>query len=546
MNLKKLKIQGKITLLSFGIVLFSLVMGGIILMGNMNRLHENELGQRLMITARTLAELPEVRDSLEKPDPRQRKAINDIADKLRVINEVSYLVVMDMNRIRLSHPIRQRIGQTLEGKDADPAFAEHTYLSKVKGEMGPALRAYVPIMNEKNIQVGVVMAGGVLPGIGTVIREMWGYAFIALLLLFFGVWGSWLLARHIKRQMFELEPQEIARILVERTAAFHAIQEGVVAIDKEERITILNDKARQIFGIQENVTGRRIGDVIPDTRLPEVLEKNGPLLNQELVVGNMLLLSSRIPIKVNQETVGAVAIFRDRTEAARMAEELTGVKAFVDALRVQNHEHLNKLHTIAGLLQLDQTEKALDYLLQVTEQQRELTGFLTDHIRNESLSGLLLSKVARGKELGIRVVIDKRSHLERFPERLDHHDFVIVLGNLIENAFDALQAVQDRNGKEVLVSIEQDEEILSILVEDNGCGMDEETQRRIFDKGFSTKQKDTRGIGLYLVGKVIEKGRGRFECDSKPGEGTSIVLTFPMKGGGWDGKQPHSGGPGRG
>ncbi len=531
LRLKNMKMQWKITMLSAGIVLFSMVMGGIILMGNMFQLHERELGQRLMITARTVAELPEVRKSLEGNGPRKTEAVNDIADKLRVINDVTYIVVMDMNRMRLSHPIESKIGQTLESKDADPSFAEHTYSSKVKGEMGTALRAYVPVMNEKNIQIGVVMTGGVLPGIYDVMRGMLGYVFIAMIMMFFGVWGSWLLARNIKKQMFQLEPQEIARILVERTAAFHAINEGVVAIDKQENITIFNDKAKKIFGIQSEITGRKIREVLSDTRLPEVIEKDKPLLNQELVVGNALLLSSRIPIKVDRETVGAVAIFRDRTEVTQMAEELTGVRAFVDALRVQSHEHMNKLHTIAGLLQLDQKDKALEYLLHVKEQQQELSGFLTAHIRDDSLSGLLLSKVSRGKELGIRVVIDKRSHLERFPERLDRHDLVILLGNLIENAFEALDAVHERKEKEVVVSIEQDDDILSVLVEDNGCGMDEETRMRMFEKGFSTKQKVTRGIGLHLVGRIIEKGRGWFECDTVTGEGTSFVVTFPMTGG---------------
>lgn len=210
-----------------------------------------------------------------------------------------------------------------------------------------------------------------------------------------------------------------------------------------------------------------------------------------------------------------------------MAEELTGVRAFVDALRVQNHEYMNKLHTIGGLIQLGNKEKALEYLFEVTEQRDELTRFLSRRFNNDSLTGLLLGKISRGRELGIDVVIDRQSRLEQFPALLDHHDFVILIGNLIENAFDALQAVQ--RDKRIFVSIEQDEEVVSILVEDNGCGMDEPTKQRVFDRGFTTKGGPGRGIGLHLIAGILDKGGGTARIDSMPGEGTSFMLTFPMQ-----------------
>jgi two-component system sensor histidine kinase DctS len=533
MQTRNIKMHWKILFLSLGIVLFSFLIGGIILLGSTYRLTQKELGQRLLITARTVAEVPEIRKNVTDPDEWQK--ISTVAEKIRVINGVSYIVVMNMERIRLSHPIRERIGETFHGEDAEPAFAEHSYISRVYGEIGPAVRVFVPVMNERNQQIGVVMVGHVLPTIQEMLANQRAYIITAIIFLFlFGIWGSWLLAKHIKRQMFELEPHEIARILLERTAAFHAIHEGVIAIDKDEKITIFNERAKEIFSIAGPLTGKLIRDIIPDTRLPEILELEKPVYNQELRVGNALIWSNRIPIKVNEETVGALAIFQDRTEVTRIAEELTGVRAFVDALRVQNHEHMNKLHTIAGLLQLDQKEKALDYLFEISEQQDELTHFLTKNIRDDNVAGLLLGKVSRGKELGIRVAIDKRSRLERFPEMMDHHDFVLLLGNIIENAFDSLQTVQ-RESKEVYISVEQNEDIASILVEDNGTGMDAETQHRIFDKGFSTKPDRNRGIGLYLVKQIVDKGGGELKLDSAAGSGTSFLITFPMKRGAEDG-----------
>jgi two-component system sensor histidine kinase DctS len=524
--LRKLRMNWKITILSFGIVLFAICIGGIILIGRIVTLQDEELGQRLLVTARTVSQLPSVVDGLQ--DATRRAAINPIVERIRIINDVDYIVVMDMNALRWSHPTSSQIGFPSNGTDERSAFAEHTYTSKARGEKGIALRAFVPIMNEQHEQVGVVLVGKLLPGLSQVILDMRGQIYLTLILtLLFGIWGSWMLSKHIKEQMFQLEPGEIAQLLVERTATFNAMHEGVIAIDSGEKITVFNDKAKRMLHIEGEVIGRSIREVLPDTRLPEILQMNHPVYNQEIHVGPAHILSNRVPIKVGAKTVGAVAIFQDRTEVTKIAEELTGVMEFVDALRVQNHEYMNKLHTIGGLIQLDHKEKALDYLFQVTESQQELTRFLSNRIENESIAGLLLGKISRGKELGIEVRLDRQSKLSWFPARLDHHDIVVVMGNLIENAFDALS--NQLGSKEIFVSIEQDDVVLSVLVEDNGSGMDEATKQRMFERGYSTKGGEGRGIGLYLIRSIVVKSGGTMQVESEQGQGTSIIISFPMQ-----------------
>lgn len=524
---QRLKMNWKIMIFSFSIVIFALFIGGVILIGNNVQMREEELGRRLLVTGRTVAQLPSIIESI--PGEQQHWRINPIVENIRVINNADYIVVMDMNRVRLSHPIATVIGTVSQGSDESSAFAEHTYLSKANGELGLALRAFVPIMNENHEQVGVVLVGQMLPKLSQILHDMRGQIYATLLLsMLFGIWGSWLLARHIKRQMFQLEPHEIAGLLVERTATFHAMQEGVIAIDGNGRITIFNEKARQMLRIEGEVIGTPITSVMPEIRLPRVMQSNQPILNQEMRIGSTVFLSSQIPIKEGEQIIGAVAIFQDRTEVTKLAEELTGVKEFVEALRVQNHEYMNKLHTIGGLIQLDHNKKALDYLFEVTEQQEELTGFFSHRIKDENITGLLLGKISRGKELGIQLKMDRQSHLQQIPENLDHHDIVILLGNLIENAFDALREVN--HPKNVFVSLEQDHEIFSVLIEDNGCGMEPETQSRIFERYFSTKGKTGRGIGLHLIKNIVEKGFGQIKIDSKLNEGTTFIITFPMQG----------------
>ncbi|OMP66026.1 ATP-binding protein [Domibacillus epiphyticus] len=522
----RVPIQWKITGLIVFILMFSFFVLGIVLTGNYLETEESELRDTAILTARTVAELPGLAESLSSSN-RVPDGAADAVEELRVINKADYIVVLNMDRVRLTHPVQSKIGTVSNGKDEGPAFAEHSYTAKGEGEVGTVIRSFVPILDEAHNQVGVVIAGYKLPQVmETVLSVKMEIVVSSILALLISCLGAYLLARHLKEQMFKLEPHEIAQLVVERTETFNAMHEGVIAIDKFERITIFNDRAKAMLGVKGDVIGHQIREVLPDTQLPEVLQLDHPIYNKNMQIRNLAILSNRVPIRVAGSTVGAIAIFQDRTQVKQLAEELTGVKAFVSALRVQNHEHMNKLHTIAGLIQLGNREKALEYVFQVSEEQEELTRFLSKNIKDDSLSGLLLSKVSRGKELGIQVIIDRHSKLQTFPLYLDHHDFVLVLGNLIENAFDSFQKQSEDN--QIYVSIQQTEQVLSILVEDNGPGIEKEKQPFIFNQGFSTKAKTGRGIGLYLVKQIVEKGSGEIQLESIPGEGTTFILTFPM------------------
>ncbi|MGG0658500.1 ATP-binding protein [Rummeliibacillus pycnus] len=521
--------NGKIMSLTFFIIVFSFLVAGIFVLGNILSTKEKELGNQAMLIARTVAKLPEVQKELssDKKPIEQAKVINETIEGIRIINKAEYIVVLNMDHIRLSHPVKSLIGKKSNTSDENAAFAEHYYLSKAKGEVGNTIRAFVPIMNDKHQQIGVVIVGYSLPTIFEILYNIRNEILVATLLsLLFGAWGAWMLGRNMKKQMFDLEPHEIAKLYIERTETFNAMHEGIIAIDNDFTVTIFNTKAKRILGVEEDdLIGKKIYDILPDTRLPEILDYNIPIYNKELFINQHNIMSNRVPIEVEGNTVGAIAIFQDRTEVKKLAEELTGVKEFVQALRIQNHEHKNKIHTIAGLLQLGHFQQALSYIEEVKDRQDEIANFLDERIKNQNISGLLLSKINHGKELGIEVEIDMNSQLTYLPEQLDFNDFVVIIGNLIENAFDALQ-LTNKEEKKVLISIDQDEETLSILVEDNGVGMTEEVISRIFANGYTTKMNENHGIGLYLIQDIVKKLNGTIDVTSTPGEGTSVFVTF--------------------
>lgn len=520
-------IQWKITGLIIYIVWFSLLLLGVILIGQFLQEQENRLKENAMLTARTVAGLPNLKEGLAE-NPDSNSDFSKTVERIRMINNANYIVVLNMDRIRLTHPNTKLIGTPSSSVDEGPSFTEHSYTSKAKGEIGTVIRAFVPIMNNNHQQIGVVIVGYKLPGIIAMITSLRIQILLTVgITLAFSTWGAWILASHIKKQMFKLEPEEIAQLLVERTETFNAMHEGIIAIDNDEIITIFNDRAKSILGVDGEIIGKKISSVIPDSYLPEILEINRPIYNKDLHIRNLAIVSNRIPIRVEGKTVGAIAIFQDRTEVKKLAEELTGVKAFVSALRAQNHEHMNKLHTIAGLIQLRKNEKALEYVFAESQEQGELTQFLSKNIGDDSLIGLILGKVSRGKELGIHVEIDRHSSLKSFPNLMDNHDFVLILGNLIENAFESFhdKTIHD---KEIYISIQQTEKVLVIFVEDNGCGIPEHVKASIFKDGYSSKSKEGRGIGLYLVKQIVDKGNGMIHVESTENQGTSFSITFEM------------------
>ncbi|HYF77000.1 MAG TPA: sensor histidine kinase [Symbiobacteriaceae bacterium] len=510
-----------------GLVLCSFTIGLALTGYNLLGAVVNELGRRAMSVARTVAQVEELRRNLGQPGGSG--AIQPVVERMRLSTGVEYIVAFDMNRIRYADPLAERIGRPFEGGDEGPSLSQQAYVSQAMGVNGRAVRAFVPVLSPAGTeQVGVVVVGIMAPPLVDLLKQ-----FLQLLPLgvvavaAVGVGGSWILATGVKRQMFNLEPAEIAHRLEERVAVVAALSEGLVAIAEDGTITVLNEEAQRITGVGREAIGRSIFTVAPNSGLPETIRTGQAEYNQQTVLGNRFVVVNRVPVRIKDRIVGAVATFRERTEVHRLAEELTGVTRFVDALRAQNHESLNKLHTIAGLIHMREYEKALDYIYTTTDQQEEASRFLARQIRDYRVSGLLLGKVIRGRELGIDLHIDPHSQLNGIPGPLDGSDLVLLLGNLIENAMEALTGQAGERRVDCLIRSDSDR--LLIRVADNGPGVPPDLQEQIFVHGFSTKG-DQRGLGLALIRQMVTLARGRVELRSEPGRTVFTILVGEAEG----------------
>lgn len=112
MKIKQLTMNGKIVLLTFFIIAFSFFVAGILLLSNLTREHEETVGSRAMLIARTISDLPEIQKQLEEQDIQLAQTkITQIVHDIKIINKAEYIVVMNMDRIKLSHPSPNQLGK---------------------------------------------------------------------------------------------------------------------------------------------------------------------------------------------------------------------------------------------------------------------------------------------------------------------------------------------------------------------------------------------------------------------------------------------------
>lgn len=464
---------------------------------------DNQYEQRALAIAESVASMSSVQDALLNAD--RGGSIQQTAAQVRRATGASYVVVTDRGGIRYSHPNPMLIGQRVD-EDPSQVLAGHTWVGVQRGTLGVSARGKAPILRDGRV-IGMVSVGYPEAQVSSqLLANLPGYAVTVLLALGFGVIGSLLLARRLKRQTFGLEPYEIAGLLEEREASLQNIREGAVATDAEGTITLVNEEARRLLGIGPNGVGRKVGQVLPQGRLLRFM--SGGLNDEDEVVlaGERVLIASRRPIQVRGQQVGHVVTLRDGTELSRLSGGL-GVDSLTDALRAQAHEFSNRLHAIAGLVELGRGEEAIKLIAETSGLHQELSEALLERVGDPVLGALLLAKAAVASERGIELRVSDDTTLSAPP--LEANDFITLVGNLVDNALDA--AAESSGERWVSVSVAAEGEELLVSVTDSGPGVPPELLDNVFVEGFSTKRRSggrRRGIGLTLAREIARRTGG--------------------------------------
>ena len=462
---------------------------------------------------------------------RDYKRLATIADKLQSGTDFDYVVIGDTNSIRLYHPNPEKIGYPMQFTKPGALEKGESYFITGKGSIGMAMRAKTPIFDDDGKIIGVVSIGYLISKIDSWRSDfLLPMAGVFILLLLVLMLLSWFFAAHIRRQMLGMEPKQIARVVRQQEALFSSVYEGLIAVDPDGYITAINRSARKMLGLSSpgrKWLGKPVSEVVQpaDFFTQQIAEKR-----QDAMVNfnGLSVIANREAIRSGDELLGAIISFRSKDEIATLNAQLTQIKQYVESLRTLRHEHLNWMSTINGLLQMKEYDKVLAMVQGESQAQQQLIDSLRGAFADRQVAGLLFGKVQRARELGLTMTIVPGSQLHQLPEGLDSTEFAAIVGNLLDNAFEAsLRTQQGNNVVELYLSDEGDDVIIEVA--DQGCGVPEALREKIFEQGVSTRTDEPgeHGIGLYLIASYVRRCDGVITLEDNTPCGTLFSLFLP-------------------
>ncbi|MDQ2848131.1 MAG: sensor histidine kinase [Actinomycetota bacterium] len=503
----------------FAILLTTVVIGGLLDIRLTRQSLDRQYEERAVAVAAVVAATPAVQAAVTAGDPT--RVLPALALRLASASGATYVVVSDRAGIRFSHPNPALIGKRLEEPVAVLDGKQHVGIDP--GSLGRSANGKAPVLDAAGNVIGQVSVGILETQVaGQLRKEVEGIIAYAAIALAFGAVVALLMARAVKRVTFGLELKEIASLLQEREAMLHGIREGVIGVDVRNRVTIVNSEARRLLGLTSAAIGKPLASLIPSERLRDVLSGESPGPDQTVITTDALLVVNRRPVVVGGRDVGSIVTLRDRTELEALVRRMNAVTGLANALRAQEHEFTNRLHVIAGFLDLGEPEEARQYLDLIAHEQRYSAEDIRARVAPPLLAALLVAKLAVAAERGVELRIAPDAHLDA-PES-DGQMLMTVLGNLVDNAIDAV--AEQPQPRLVVVQL-QDEHDVRIIVTDNGPGVAEADRAHIFTDGFSTKPPREilrRGIGLALVQRLVHRAGGTISVGDQPGGYFEVVL----------------------
>ncbi|MFE7956704.1 ATP-binding protein [Streptomyces sp. NPDC057413] len=488
---------------------------------------EEAAGRQATAVARSVADSPSVRSAIRSADPTAE--LQPYALRIMRDTDVDFVTIMNPQGIRWTHPDPNQIGKRFLGNTA-PALRGVTFTETYTGTLGPSVRAVTPVEDDDKRIVGLVSAGIRVEAISARVQDqVTALLGVAAGVLALGAIGTYVINARLRRHTHGMNATELSRMHAYHEAALHAVREGLLLLDGQYRVALINDGGRELLGVSGNVVGRPVAEL----ELPPPLL--GALLASEPRVDEVHLTAERVVV-VNTSPVsggerrGTIVTLRDVTELQSLMGELDSERGFTQALRSQAHEAANRLHTVVSLIELGRAEEAVDFATAELELAQALTDQVVAAVSEPVLAALLLGKTAQANERGVELVVSDDSRLDDglLPPALSARDLVTVLGNLIDNAVDAAQG---RVPARVTVTAYADATDLVLRVADTGPGVDPEHAGLVFQRGFTTKPAGPggRGLGLALVHQTVHRHDGTLTVREAAGGGAEFEVRLPLR-----------------
>ncbi|KOU77190.1 histidine kinase [Streptomyces sp. MMG1533] len=490
---------------------------------------EDSARRQAMAVARSVADAPSVREAIRTDDPSgnlQPYALRVMRDA-----DVDFVTIMNPQGIRWTHPSEDEIGKLFRGNIA-PAVAGGSFTETYTGTLGPSVRAVTPIWSSGEV-VGLVSAGIKVDEISKRVQgQLTALLAVAAGALALGAVGTYVVNARLRRHTHGMNAAELSAMHDYHQAALHAVREGLLMLDGQYRVALINDGGRELLGVSDDVVGRSVADLGLPAPLTGALLASEPRVDEVHLTADRVLVVNTSPVSGGEHR-GTVVTLRDVTELQSLMGELDSERGFTQALRSQAHEAANRLHTVVSLIELGRAEEAVDFATAELELAQALTDQVVAAVSEPVLAALLLGKTAQANERGVELVVSEESRLDDglLPPSLPSRDLVTILGNLIDNAVDAAQG--SVRGRVTVTAYTADGELV-LRVSDTGAGVDPAHADAVFQRGFSTKPAGPggRGLGLALVRQAVNRHEGALTVAAADGGGAEFEVRLPLGGGG--------------
>ena len=487
---------------------------------------KDDRGRLALELSKSISFMPTIIDAFEMEDPSL--SIQPVVEKIRQQTGAEFIVVGNEAGIRYSHPKESEIGKKMMGGDSERALEEgEYYISEARGSLGLSMRGKSPIFNGDGNIIGVVSVGFLVEDIEQqVFRVVSKELVISLLALIASIIGSLLLSKSIRKDTLGLEPYEIANLYKEKNAVLHSVQEGILSINAKGMILSMNQRAKSLLGISGSVRHFKIDGLFPTSQLYEVLKTGEPQFDKETTWKGKTIIVSCTPILDDKTVSGVVASFREKTEIEQMINTLSEMKTYSEELRAQTHEFTNKLYALSGLLQLGEYDEAIKMIQGETSELEFQNQIVFQQIKDTKVQVILIGKLGKASEKKIIFEIDSESYIEKLPEHIHLSQLTLILGNIIDNAFEAIYSVKKPIIKFFATDLGED---IIFEVSDNGKGIADEDMPALFERGFTSKVgKIPRGYGLSNANKAVNELGGIIEVQNGK-ENTVFTVYLPKK-----------------
>lgn len=458
---------------------------------------QREAQSSALAIARTVAEDVEVRDSVAEfssdPGTPARAAIaaaplQSLAETVRARTGALFVVITDDHGIRLAHPDPSRLGERVSTRFEDAVAGRET-VSWGTGTLGESARAKVPVFAAGGgAVVGEVSVGFARSSVFTELPALLiAVGVTAIVALAIGVVASVLIRRRLARLTIGLQPEELTALVHEQAAVLDGVGEGVLAVAATGEVSVCNERAARMLGLDQPVGRRADGLRLPPvlTRLLDTAGAGGDSAAQDVfVAGGRVLYADARRVERDGRDLGVVAVLRDRTDLESLTRRLDAVATMTNALRAQRHEFANRLHVVAGLIDADRVTDARDYLGEVGA--RGPLAFPVEHadrIQEPYLQALIGAKGIEAAERGVLLTLGDETLVSG--SVAEPEDVATVFGNLVDNAISA--AVEGPEPRWVEAELLDAGDTLFLTVADSGPG--------VADPAALFERTDDRAVG---------------------------------------------------